>query len=104
MEETMKRLIDAEIKAEAMIKQADNESEHIVHQAVREARLAEEQYEVKIPELYRSLLQAAEKRAEQRIAELQHCHREQIKALQISAREREQQAIDAACALLLDLA
>ena len=103
MEETMKRLLDAEIKAEAMIKQADNESEHIVHQAVRKARLTEERFEAKVPELYRSLLQAAEKRAEQSIAEMQHCHQEQIKALKISARERKQQAIDAAYGLFLDL-
>lgn len=102
MEETMKRLIAAELKAEAMLEQADKACEQMIHQAVREARLTEERFEASIPELYRSYLHAAEKRAEQTITELQCGHQEQIAALKICAQDREQETIDAAYALLLD--
>jgi vacuolar-type H+-ATPase subunit H len=102
VEDVLKRLIDAELKAEAMVKQADAERERIVHQAVREARLAEERFEARVPELRRSFMQKAEQRAEQGVAELERRYGERHKQLRSSAQEREQEAIDAAVALLLD--
>ena len=102
MEEILNRLIDAELKAEVMVKQADKDCKTIVHQAVLKTRLNEKRFEATIPELHRSILRAGKKRAEQTIAELKQLHREQIKTLTRNARSREQEAIDAAFALLLE--
>ena len=102
MEEILNRLIDAELKAETMVKQAEKECENIVHQAVLKARLNEKRFEAKIPELHRSILEEGKKQAEQTIAELKRLHQDQRQALTRSARDREQKAIETAFALLLE--
>ncbi len=99
-DETLKRLLEAEAKAEQIIARADDERQAIIEQAKRDARVAEQQHAERMAELHTSLLAQAEQRAQQTIAELQRRHKEQAESLRASALRNEQQALAAAIALL----
>ncbi len=99
-DETLKRLLEAEAKAEQIIARADEERQAIIEQARRDARVAEQQHAERMAELRASFIAQAEQRAQQTIVELQRHHKEQVQALRASAQRNEQQALAAAIALL----
>lgn len=101
-DDTLKRLLDAELRAEALVEQAQKERERIVQDAVDEARATEQRFEARIPELHASFVHKAEERAAQAIAELERRYREHGADLRARAREHEREAIAAALALLID--
>jgi len=102
MDDTLKRLLDAERRAETIARDAEQEQERIIQAAIRDARADEERFTSRIPDLHRSFINKAEERAEQTIAELKRRYEERHVQLRGSAESREDEALDAAFALLLD--
>lgn len=102
MDDTLKRLLDAELRAEALVNDAQKERERIVQVAIDEARANEERFEARIPELHASFVRKAEERAAQAIGEIERRYREHGDRLRALAREREREAVAAAFALLID--
>lgn len=100
VDETLKRLLDAEAKAEQIVAQADAERQAIIEQAKNDARALEQQHAGRIGEIHSSFLAQAEQRAQQTISTMQKRNAEQAAALRTLAERYEQQALDAAVALL----
>lgn len=99
-DETLKRLLDAESKAEEVVAHASDERQAIIEQARREAATAEQQHAGRISEIHAAFLVQAEQRAQQTIAAMQQRHAEQISSLRASAQRHESQALDEALALI----
>lgn len=102
MEDELQRLLDTELQAEALVKEAEGKRERMIRQALEDARAAEQQFEARLPELHASFMQKAEERAVQAIAEQARRYEERRNKLRALAQEREQAAIQAAQTLLLD--
>lgn len=102
MDETLKRLLEAEAQAEKIASDAEQERERIIQEALLEARAEEARFEAGIPELQARLLAEAEARAEQAIGERKRRYRQQHLQLRDLAERREGEALEAALSLLLD--
>lgn len=102
MQEDLQRLLDTELQAEALVKEAELKREQMINQARADARTAERQFEARLPELRAAFLQKAEERAAQAVAEQDRRYEEYSARLQSLAREHEREAIGAALALLID--
>ena len=76
MEDILKRLLDAELRAQGQVDQANTERERMIRQALADARAAEERFDARIPELQASFMEKAEERAHQTIGELQRRYEE----------------------------
>ncbi len=100
VDETLKRLLDAETKGEQLVARADEERQVIIEQAKRDARALEEQHTQRMAEVHASFLSQAEQRAQQTISTLRRHHAEQAKASLASAQRHEQHALDEAVALI----
>ena len=99
-DETLKRLLNAEMEAERIVARADEERQAIIEQAKRDARVEEQQYADRIADLRASIRAQAEQRAQQTITAMQRRSQEQELALRSSAALHEQQALSEALALL----
>ena len=88
MDDTLKRLLEAEMRAEGLAQQA-------------EAKAQEERFRARIPDLHKGYIQKSEERAEQTIAELKRRYDERHIQLRNMAEEREEDALVAAFDLLL---
>jgi hypothetical protein len=102
MDDTLKRLLEAETRAEKIAQDAEQEQERIIQAAMQEARSEDERFTARVPDLHRSFIHKAEDRAEQTIAELKRRYDERHVQLRNMAEQREQEALDAAFALLID--
>lgn len=102
MDDTLKRLLDTEVRAEQIAKQADEERERVIQGALLEARAEEDRFEARIPDLRASFTEKAELRADQTVSELKRRYDERHTQLRTQAEERENDALDAAFALLID--
>ena len=102
MEKTLQRLLDAEMKAEQIHQKAIEERERILRDAQFEARAEEQRFEARLPELQQGFQEKALQRAEQTIAELKRRYDERHAELRKYAETREEEALDAAFALLID--
>ncbi|ESQ13808.1 MAG TPA: ATPase [Chromatiaceae bacterium] len=102
MDNTLKRLLDAELRAEKLVQEAEQEQERIIQTAIREARSGDERFTARIPDLHRAAIRKAEERAEQTIAELKRRYDERHVQLRDMAEQHEQEALQAAFALLTD--
>jgi len=102
MDDTLQRLLDAEMRAEKIARQAEAARENIIQGALLEARAEDERFESRIPELHSSFINKAKTRAEQTVAELKRRYDERHAQLRNMAEEREDTALDAAFALLID--
>lgn len=101
MDNSLQRLLDAELEAEAVVKKALDQREQIMAQSLEEAHLAEARFEALIPELRSSFNDKAEQRVEQTIAEVSLRYQERTGKLQAMANDSRQDAMDAALAILL---
>lgn len=101
MDDTLKRLLDAELRAEHVVQEAKVKREEITRQALEEARHAEQRFHSRVSELHGAFVDKAKARAEQTIAELQRRYDERSKELRKSAETRENDAVEAALTLLL---
>jgi vacuolar-type H+-ATPase subunit E/Vma4 len=102
MDDTLKRLLEAETRAEKIAQEAEQERERIIEAAIADARSEDQRFSARIPDLHRSFIRKAEDRAEQTVAELKRRYDERHVQLRNMAEEREQEALDTAFALLLD--
>lgn len=102
MEDTLKRLLDAELRAEEVVAGADAERERLIDQALADARAVEAQFEARLPDLRASFLGKAETRAAQAIHELERRYAERSRQLREMAQQREREALRAALELVLD--
>ncbi|WP_428609672.1 ATPase [Sedimenticola sp.] len=102
MDQTLQRLLDAERKAEAIVRQADEERDRIIQGALQEAHAEEERFEARIPELHRSFIEKAEQRANQTNNELKKRYDEHHVQLRNLAEKHENDALEAAFQLLTD--
>jgi hypothetical protein len=101
MDDTLQRLLDAELQAEKVAQQAEAEQESVIQSALMEARADEDRFVARIPELHMSYLKKAEERAEQSIAELKRRYDERHVQLRNLAEEREEDALEAAFQVLV---
>ncbi len=102
MEDALKRLLDAEARAEAIIEEANRERDRLIKEALQAAREAEARFEERRQEIRIPFLREAEVRAEQALAELARKSEERSRSLREQAGRHEGEAIAAALALLLD--
>ena len=102
MDETLKRLLQAEIRAETIARQADEAREHLIQSALFDASADENRFEARIPELHAAFLEKAEARAEQTNNELKRRYDERHTQIRNLAEAREEEALTAAFALLID--
>jgi vacuolar-type H+-ATPase subunit H len=102
MDDTLKRLLEAEMRAEKLAQDAEQEQERIIQAAIREARAEDERFTARVPDLHRAHINKAEERAEQTVAELKRRYDERHVQLRNMAEQREQEALEAAFAILLD--
>ena len=101
MSDSLRDLLQAETEAEAIVSDGEQERERIVQKALSDAREMEIQFQDRMPELHRSFISRAEKRAAQMIEEMKLRNDERNKMLRSLAAEHEQEAIDHAIALVL---
>lgn len=99
-EETLKRLLDAEARAEEVIARADEERRKIIEEAEREIRASEQRHAEHVREIRASYIAQAETRAQQTITELKRRHAERAAAMRTAAASMEAHALDTAVALL----
>ncbi len=102
MDDTLKRLLEAERRAEETVREGKAKREAITRKALEEAHHTEQQFTARIPETHASFLEKAEGRASQTIAELERRYGERNKELRQMAEEHEQEAVEAAVALVMD--
>ena len=102
MEDTLQRLLAAELRAEKIAAQAEEEQEHLIQQAMADAKADNERFTQRIPDLHRAFIAKAEDRAEQTIAELRRRYDERHIQLRDQAEQREEEALEAAFHVLLD--
>ncbi len=100
VDETLKRLLDAEAKAEQIVARADEERQAIIEQAKLDVRTVEKQHAERMAEIHASFLAQAEQRAQQTVNTLQKRHAEQAAALHTLAERYQQQALEEAVTLL----
>ncbi len=102
MDDTLQRLLDAELRAEKIAQQAEDEQERIIQKAIGDAKAENDRFTARIPDLHRSFIAKAEERADQKIAELRRRYDERHVQLRDQADQREDEALEAAFALLID--
>jgi V/A-type H+-transporting ATPase subunit G/H len=102
VDESLKRLLDAEAEAENIIARADQERQAIIEQSRHDVQASERQLAERVKEIHASFDAQAEQRAQQTIAELKRRHAERTSALRAIAAEQEHQALDAALKLLTE--
>ena len=101
MDDTLQRLLDAEVRAEKIAQQAEAEQERVIQAAFKEARAEDERFTARIPELHRGYIVKAQERAEQTVAELKRRYDERHVQLRNMAEERADEALDAAFQVLI---
>lgn len=102
MEELLKRLLEAEARADAEVRRASAERERIIQEALDQAHRAEAQFAEGVAELREPYLKQARDRAEQAAAELKRKYAERERRLRDLAERREADAAAEAAAFLLD--
>ena len=102
MDETLKRLLDAEMRAERIAQDAEQERERIIQAAMADARAEDQRFTARVPDLHRGFIDKAQERAEQTIAELKRRYDERHVQLRDLAEQREDEALEVAFTLLVD--
>lgn len=101
MDDTLQRLLDAELRAEKIAQEAEDEQENVIQVALTEARTEEDRFTARVPDLHRSFINKAEERADQTVAELKRRYDERHVQLRNTAEQREDEALEAAFEVLL---
>jgi vacuolar-type H+-ATPase subunit H len=102
MEDTLKRLLEAEKEAERMVDEAKSERNRIVEQALANTQAEEKRFAQRIPEIHADFLKKAETRAEQSIGELKRRYEERTRQLSSLAGQNEEEALESAVELILE--
>lgn len=102
MEDQLKRLLEAEARAQAIIEGSGQDRQRLLDQALASVHEAEARFEASRADLRAPFLKEAHGRADQAVAELTRKYEERQRNLRDMASRHEQEAVDAALALLLD--
>jgi vacuolar-type H+-ATPase subunit H len=102
MDDHLKRLLEAEARAQSLIDAASAERERMLDEALAGARAVEERFAAGLGALREPYLKDAQSRADQAVAELTRKYEERQRNLREMAARHEQEAVDAALNLLLD--
>jgi vacuolar-type H+-ATPase subunit H len=102
MEDVLKRLLETETRAEAIIEAAEVERRRIVDSARDEVRRIEARFREEAAQRRQPLLREAEERAGQLVADLTRKYEARQRALREQAERNEDEAVRSALALLLD--
>lgn len=102
MDDALKRLLDAEAQARALIEAASHERQALLDQATADARAAQARFDQDRPQLRAPFLAEAQGRAEQAVAELSRKYEARQKGLRDLAARHEQEAVRAALDWVLD--
>ena len=103
MDDQLKRLLDAEKRAEQIARQAEEDQDRAVRdRPARGARPRRSASQARVPEIHSSFLEKAEARAEQTVKELKKRADERHTQLREMAEAREAEALEAAFAVLTD--
>jgi hypothetical protein len=102
MDDTLQRLLAAEMRAEKIAQQAEQDQERVIHKAMSDAKAENDRFTARIPDLHRSFIAKAEERADQNIAELRRRYDERHIQLRDQAEQREDEAVAAAFQVLID--
>lgn len=102
MDDPLKRLLEAEARAQGIIDAASMERQRLLDDALAAAREAEVRFEAGRAELRAPFLKEANSRADQAVAELARKYEERQRNLRDMSSRHEQEAVDAALNLLLD--
>jgi hypothetical protein len=102
MDDSLQRLLAAEMRAETIAQQAEAEQERIIQKAMADAKAENERFTGRIPDMHRGFITKAEERAEQNIAELRRRYEERHVQLRDQAERREEEALESAFQVLID--
>ena len=102
MDDPLKRLLEAEARAQGIIDAASMERQRLLDEALAAAREAEVRFEAGRAELRAPFVKEANSRADQAVAELARKYEERQRNLRDLSSRHEQEAVDAALNLLLD--
>jgi vacuolar-type H+-ATPase subunit H len=102
MDDPLKRLLEAEARAQAIIDAAGKERQRMLDAALASVHEAEARFEAGRADLRAPFLKEAHSRADQAVAELTRKYEERQRNLRAMASRHEQEAVDAALSLLLD--
>jgi V/A-type H+/Na+-transporting ATPase subunit G/H len=101
MEDSLRRLLNAEANAEKIARQAEEARDELIQNALNDARAEEQRFEARIPELHQAFIEKAEARAEQTIKELRRRYEERHDRLRSISAEHQDDALASALELLL---
>ncbi len=102
MDDSLQRLLEAETRAQAIIDAAKRERQRILDEAQAITREAGMRFEANRASLRAPILQEAQQRTGQAIAELNRKYAERQRYLRELAYRHEQEAVEAALNVLLD--
>ena len=102
MEDHLKRLLEAEARAQSLIDAANAERERMLEETLASAQEVEARFAAGRTALRAPYLKDAQSRAEQAVAELTRKYDERQRNLREMAARHEQEAVNAALNLLLD--
>ncbi len=102
MADHLKRLLEAEARAQSLIDAANTERERMLNETLSAAREVEARFAAGRTALRAPYLKDAQSRAEQAVAELTRKYEERQRNLREMAARHEQEAVNAALNLLLD--
>lgn len=101
MDDALKRLLDAEQKADALVAKALEDRDRMIEQALDEVKTADARFRARIPELQEGFHKKAEERAEQAIAEIRRRHQERRDRLDQETGRHHDQAVEQGLRALL---
>lgn len=100
MDDTLKRLLEAEKRAERIVEEGRARREELARRAVEDARSAEAHFAARAPEIHSAFMDKAKARAEQTVAELELRYEERKRELRETAASHREEAVEAAMALI----
>ena len=103
MDDTLKRLLDAEVEAQHRVDEALQERERLVEEARQEARNAERRFNKRIPEIQESFHNKAQERARQTVAEMERHYEERREHLKVVTEQAAGEALEAALGRFMDV-
>ena len=103
MEDTLKRLLAAENRANQITQDAEKEAEKLVEAALQEARIQESRFQAQLPEMRDSFIEKAELRASQSLKEIQRRYDERLEQLRTAAEKNGDAALESAFNTLLSI-
>ena len=102
MDDTLKRLLDAEVRAEALVDEAKAQAEQMARQALEDARGREQEFHDRTPEIRNAMLEKARERASKELDALQNRQEAHAAEIRAAAEAHRRDAIDAAVGLIIE--